>query len=214
MTTVRIWFTKTGEAAYISLLDLQRVMQRSLKRSGIPVWYTMGFNPHIYMTFACPLPLGQESLVESVDIKTETENLPLEEWQQALNKVMPLGIVVTKVCVAECKADVIGFAQYTVRLPMNAANCLDDYNKKDSAIVLKKSKRGQKEIELKEHLKEFQYTEKDGMLETCVVLPAGDGLNLNPSLWISFMQEHYGLNVTEVSVLRTKLFTKTMQEFC
>ena len=51
MNTVRIWFTKTGEASYISLLDLQRVMGRALKRSGLPVWYTLGFNPHIYMTF-------------------------------------------------------------------------------------------------------------------------------------------------------------------
>ena len=50
MTTIRLWFTKTGEASYISLLDLQRVMQRAFKRSGLPAWYTMGFNPHIYMT--------------------------------------------------------------------------------------------------------------------------------------------------------------------
>ena len=63
MTTVRIFFEKCGEAAYISLLDLQRVMGRALKRSGLPVWYTLGFNPHIYMTFTCPLSLGQESLV-------------------------------------------------------------------------------------------------------------------------------------------------------
>ena len=42
MTTIRVWFTKTGEASYISLLDLQRVMQRALKRSGLPVWYTLG----------------------------------------------------------------------------------------------------------------------------------------------------------------------------
>ena len=43
-----------NEASYISLLDMQRVMQRVLKRSGLPVWHTLGFNPHIYMTFACP----------------------------------------------------------------------------------------------------------------------------------------------------------------
>ena len=48
-----------NEASYISLLDMQRVMQRVLKRSGLPVWHTLGFNPHIYMTFACPLSLGQ-----------------------------------------------------------------------------------------------------------------------------------------------------------
>ena len=51
MITVRIRFEKTGEAAYISLLDLQRVFHRILKRSGLPVYYTQGFNPHIYLSF-------------------------------------------------------------------------------------------------------------------------------------------------------------------
>ena len=74
MITVRISFEKKNEASYISLLDLQRVMQRVLKRSGLPVWHTLGFNPHIYMTFACPLSLGQESECECVDVKTEAEN--------------------------------------------------------------------------------------------------------------------------------------------
>ena len=73
MITVRISFEKKNEASYISLLDLQRVMQRVLKRSGLPVWHTLGFNPHIYMTFACPLSLGQESECECVDLKTEAE---------------------------------------------------------------------------------------------------------------------------------------------
>ena len=80
MTTIRVWFTKTGEASYISLLDLQRVMQRALKRSGLPVWYTLGFNPHIYMTFAAPLSLGQESLAETVDFKSEAEGY---DWDAA-----------------------------------------------------------------------------------------------------------------------------------
>ena len=42
MITVRISFEKKNEASYISLLDLQRVMQRVLKRSGLPVWHTLG----------------------------------------------------------------------------------------------------------------------------------------------------------------------------
>ena len=61
MITVRISFKKMNEASYISLLDMQRVMQRVLKRSGLPVWHTLGFNPHIYMTFACPLSLGRRA---------------------------------------------------------------------------------------------------------------------------------------------------------
>ena len=100
MITVRISFEKKNEASYISLLDLQRVMQRVLKRCGLQVWHTLGFNPHIYMTFACPLPLGQESLVESVDFKTEEEHPDFEAWAQALRGVMPTGIEVNRLCPA------------------------------------------------------------------------------------------------------------------
>ena len=93
MITVRISFEKKNEASYISLLDLQRVMQRVLKRSGLPVWHTLGFNPHIYMTFACPLSLGQESECECVDVKTEAEKLRiLPSGRPTLNAIMPTGI--------------------------------------------------------------------------------------------------------------------------
>ena len=55
MHTIRVWFAKRDEACYISHLDLQRVVQRALKLARVPVWYTQGFNPHIYLTFACLL---------------------------------------------------------------------------------------------------------------------------------------------------------------
>ena len=112
MITVRISFEKKNEASYISLLDLQRVMQRVLKRSGLPVWHTLGFNPHIYMTFACPLSLGQESECECVDVKTEAENPDFAQWQTELNAIMPTGIRITHVCPVQMKADLIAFACY------------------------------------------------------------------------------------------------------
>ena len=213
MTTVRIWFTKTGEASYISLLDLQRVMQRSLKRSGLPVWYTLGFNPHIYMTFACPLPLGQESLVESVDVKTEVEQPDLEAWKAALEPVMPLGVSVTAVTLPQCKAEQIASAVYTVRLPAAFAQGLDRYNTLDAAPVLKKSKRGQKEIDLKEHCPRLDYTREGDEVRFEMTLPAGEGLNLNPSLWLGFLQEQCGVDATRAHVLRRRLLTKNSQDF-
>jgi len=96
-----------NEASYISLLDMQRVMQRVLKRSALPVWHTLGFNPHIYMTFACPLSLGQESQCECVDVKTEAENPDFAQWQTALNAIMPAGIEVYRVEPVKMKADAI-----------------------------------------------------------------------------------------------------------
>ena len=44
MKNVRMWFKKGGAAKYISHLDLTHCMGRALKLSGLPIWYTQGFN--------------------------------------------------------------------------------------------------------------------------------------------------------------------------
>ena len=121
MITVRISFEKKNEASYISLLDLQRVMQRVLKRSGLPVWHTLGFNPHIYMTFACPLSLGQESECECVDVKTEAEAPDFEQWKAALNAIMPAGIVITHVGPVQMKADLM--LTHAIASPTGGSGC-------------------------------------------------------------------------------------------
>lgn len=220
MTTVRIWFTKTGEAAYISLLDLQRVMGRALKRSGLPVWYTLGFNPHIYMTFSCPLSLGQESLVESVDVKTEEEAPDFAAWKEALDPVMPAGVAVKKVEPVRLKAEQIGFAEYTIRYRgPAAAAALDSYNRLDHAPVEKKSKRGVRTVDLKEHLPTISYQcekEKAGEPEGAAFslrLPASEALNLNPALLTGFLQQQFGLPAQTASILRTALYTKDGELF-
>lgn len=221
MTTVRIWFTKLNEAAYISLLDLQRVMSRSLKRSGLPVWYTLGFNPHIYMTFACPLALGQESLVESVDVKTEEEAPNLEAWKAALDRVMPAGIRIEKVAYPQKKAEQIGFAEYSIRYCSAAAKAaLDGYNALDAASVEKKTKRGVRSIDLKEYLPRVDYTCQENKagegptLSFTVRLPASEALNLNPALLTGFLQQRFGLPAQAAGILRTALYTKDGTPFC
>lgn len=214
MTTVRIWFTKTGEASYISLLDLQRVMGRSLKRSRLPVWYTLGFNPHIYMTFACPLPLGQESLVECVDVKTEEETLDFTAWVEALNGVMPSGIQVLRVEPAQMKAAKIAFARYTVRCHgAQSAAALDAYNALETAPVEKKSKRGLKTVDLKETVAHIEYHMEEDTAVFELLLPAGESFNLNPGLLMDFIREHCGLE-SHPGILRTALLTEDKQDFC
>ena len=213
MITVRIWFKKQDEASYISLLDLQRVMQRVLKRSRLPVWHTLGFNPHIYMTFSCPLPLGQESLCESVDVKTEEENPDFEAWKASLRAVMPAGIDVFLVEEARMKAERIAEAEYIVALPVSAGSALDAYNAAVSAPVQKKSKRGMKTVELKEYIPAVSYREENGELKIVLRLPASQELNLNPALFIAFLASEYGVSADSASVLRTALLTSSGENF-
>ena len=187
MTTIRVWFTKTGEASYISLLDLQRVMQRALKRSGLPVWYTLGFNPHIYMTFAAPLSLGQESLAETVDFKSEAEGYDWDAAAPALSACLPRGIKVTRIAPAVLDAGDIACAAYEVRYAEKDAQAAcaawEAYNAAPAAEVVKEGKRGKKKtVDLKAHLPEVQLMRKNGGLVVCMRLPAGSVLNVNPVL--------------------------------
>ena len=52
MRSVRIYFSKTGDAKYISHLDLVRCFNRAVARAGIPIFFTEGFNPGPYMTLS------------------------------------------------------------------------------------------------------------------------------------------------------------------
>ena len=218
MRIIRVYFTKTGEASYISLLDLQRVMQRALKRSGLPVWYTLGFNPHIYMTFAAPLSLGQESLCETVDFKTEEETYDWNTAAGLLSGCLPKGIDVVRIAPAILDANNIADAAYSVRYTAgNAAAARaawEAYNAAPRAEVVKEGKRGkQKTIELKRHLPNVQLLAGDGGLTALLRLPAGNTLNLNPVLVLGWLQETQGLPVTAGDILRTGLYTKNGEKF-
>ena len=215
MITVRIRFEKTGEAAYISLLDLQRVFHRILKRSGLPVYYTQGFNPHIYLSFACPLSLGQESLCECCEVKTEAEDPQLDTWCDVLQPYMPRGIKVLSAQQAQNKVAEIDHASYLVTLPASAAAALDAYNAAENAMVVKKTKRGQKTLDLKAYLDRIAYTVEGDTLHFTAVLPCGSGeaLNLNPALLTDFLREQGAAPVWQCRVVRTHLYNKAGKDF-
>ncbi len=91
MPTIRVKFSKGEEVKYISHLDLMRTIYRVVRRSGIPVSYSHGFNPHQEISFGAPLPLGVTSEAEYVDIKLEKDVLP-ENIVKMFNSEAPPGI--------------------------------------------------------------------------------------------------------------------------
>lgn len=66
---LRFRFAKTGSLALLSHLDLVRLMERALRRSGLPVSFTGGFHPLPRVQFALALPLGAEADGEWMDIE-------------------------------------------------------------------------------------------------------------------------------------------------
>jgi radical SAM-linked protein len=88
---VRIAFTKVEEAKYIAHLDLARVFERSIRRAGIRMAYSEGFNPHPKISFGSALAVGVEGEREYVDIELVQE-LSLKEILGRLQEQLPKGI--------------------------------------------------------------------------------------------------------------------------
>ena len=66
-------FEKAPRLRHIGHLDLMRAMQRALRRSGLPLRYSQGFNPHILLTFAAPLSVGMPGKREIMEVPIEGE---------------------------------------------------------------------------------------------------------------------------------------------
>ena len=90
---VMVKYARQGGGAYLSHLDMQRAFQRILRRSGLPVAYSQGFNPHIIMSFASPLSVGYETQGDYMEFRLDRD-MTAEEIKSALSSVMPPSISV------------------------------------------------------------------------------------------------------------------------
>ena len=81
-------FEKGERIRHIGHLDIQRSVQRGLRRSGLPVAYSQGFNPHILITFASALSTGACGKREIMDV-TMAEDVGEEEFLARMNRAMP-----------------------------------------------------------------------------------------------------------------------------
>ena len=94
----RILFEKTGNAVYISHLDLMRLFQRAFKRGGLNLKHTQGFSPRAMVSIALPLSVGVESVCEILDYElVGQDELSFEEIRDRLNRTMPSGVRVLEV---------------------------------------------------------------------------------------------------------------------
>lgn len=217
MLLIRVGFTKEQESCYISHLDLQRAIQRALKKAGVPLWYTQGFNPHIYLTFALPLSLGQSSTCESFDYKCEEDAFDADSVYYELNKALPRGITVYDVHPAVMDPNEIEYARYLVRVEGESGPVCEKLAAMKAlpeAIVYKKTKRGvDKPVNLSEYFIRWEVTPTAEGALLDLTLPAGNRFNLNPDLLVDYMAKHYDIQPVDVSICRTAVYNANFENF-
>lgn len=216
---VRMSFQKTGMAKFISHLDTVRCITRAMKRACVPIWYTEGFNPHAFLTFAMPLSLGFESLCETVDFRL-MEEVDLEELAERINNALPVDITVKEIYVHETSPNDIRWAEYKIIFNNPDALLLDKAESvlsADEIMVLKKAKQGRKKVEkevnIKEHIKSFELNNEDGKLILNTVLSSGTSININPMLLIGALVKDTQTDEQDVDIIKIQSYTENMEIF-
>jgi radical SAM-linked protein len=100
---VRITFAKGDALRYISHLDLARTWERVLRRAGLPVAYSQGFNPRQRFQIAAALPVGVVGRAELLDVWL-VEPLSPEEILDRLGPALPSGLEVSRVVEVELRS--------------------------------------------------------------------------------------------------------------
>ena len=216
---VRISFQKTGMAKFISHLDTVRCITRAMKRACVPIWYTEGFNPHAFLTFAMPLSLGFESLCETVDFRL-MEETDLTELAERINNALPVDITVKEIYVYDTSPNDIRWAEYKIIFNNPDELLLAQAEKilsSEEIMVLKKSKKGrnkvEKEVNIKEHIKSFELSEDSGKLILNTILSSGTSVNINPMLLIGALVKDTQTDEQDVDIIKVQSYTEYMEIF-
>jgi len=96
ITRIRVQYAKGSSLRFTGHLDMQRIWERTLRRSGLPLHYSQGFHSRTRLNLASALPLGFTSEVELLDFWMEHPQ-PLEEVHDKLTSAAPPGLVIKSV---------------------------------------------------------------------------------------------------------------------
>ncbi len=217
MLRLRATFEKSGRAKYISHLDLNRCMLRIFRRSKLPVWYTEGFNPHPYYSFALALSLGFESSCEIMDFNITDDNMSLVEIRERLNAVMPEGMRILEVAIQQKKITAIAKAEYEFSLISEEVTELFKSVKKlmeqHEIFIEKKTKKGIKTVDLKPDMEILRCELNGGAVDMAMRLPAGTQTNYNPMLFVEALKKNCSLHFETSNIRRTKILCGNNENF-
>ncbi|MDD6603479.1 MAG: TIGR03936 family radical SAM-associated protein [Eubacteriales bacterium] len=220
MREIRLRFSKTGQAKYISHLDTNRVFSRAISRAKLRIWYTEGFNPHAYMSFSLPLSLGVESLCENVDIRLLDE-VSNDEVMRRMNDALPTGIRVVDVYDDFLPSGEIAYSDYVYKIEFDdndlALEKIKSVLDGDTIMALKKGKQGKrrvlKETDIKAFIEKYNVSVRENNVVINIRLLAGPEKNLNPALLFDTLIRLIDMDYQWKSIARINLLTKDFKEY-
>ena len=192
----RLLFEKTGNAVWISHLDLMRVFQRAFKRAGLPLTHTQGFNPRPSVSIALPLSVGTESHCELLDFDLDGESVASNEICSRLNGTLIDGVRVLQVyengrklrdlALMECSVTL----EYDTPLADGAGELLEKLFVSKQLFVPKKTKNGMQDQDIIPMIRKLSVCRRsDNQLELNALICCQNP-TLNPMQLVSAIDLH------------------------
>ena len=216
----RLLFEKTGNAVWMSHLDLMRLFQRAFKRAGLPLTHTQGFNPRPSVSIALPLSVGVESVCELLDFDLDGETVPCGEIYTRLNNALVSGVQVRQVYEVGKKIKELSYLhcvvtlEYDSGIPVNVETALIELFAKESLLVSKKSKNGMQEqdiIPMIQKLAVMRSSDREVVLD-CVVCCQNP--TLNPMQLVAAIERYLpAYKPNFVKCRRIEVYDKNMTVF-
>ena len=199
MPDIRVYFTKTGDLKYISHLDLQRAMARLLIRSGLPIVYTEGFNPHPRLNIALPLSVYQEGEREVMDFRLSEEVPPSTVCEKLNARMFPGSSIVGAEYLSGKNAP--KSAVYRLELATDVPGSKFARAFEGEMKIIKRSKSGEKEVDIAPMVKLISVTPDEGGLTARMELPASGSDYLNPA----YVAAYFGDSVKVRRIVRENI---------
>ncbi len=221
--TLRVKFKKLGRLQYISHLDLVRTVMKVLVRSGLPLKYTEGFNPKPKLSFAAPLPTGAESVCEFMDIRL-SEYIDTDKALAMLNANLTDELLATEAYYPERKFTDLAYLSYRIVVNTEGksetlANRINEYLESDGLYILKKTKSGEREVDIKPQIKEAKaYFDGENIVIDCI-LSSSPSSFLSPELFVRLLRAGTGIlsarNIMSesYSIMRNEAYLADMSVF-
>ena len=182
----RLLFEKTGNAVWISHLDLMRLFQRAFKRAGLPLKHTQGFNPRPSVSIALPLSVGVASHCELLDFDLDGEKISCDEIHIRLNQTLVEGVKVLSVYEDGRAIKHLSFLDSVITLeydngvPASAREEIEKLFTQESLTVEKKSKNGMIQQDIIPMIRSVTVTQADDHTLTLALRACCQNPTLNP----------------------------------
>lgn len=166
MQRLRIRYAKRGRLRFASHRDFSRAFERALVRSGLPMAYSSGFNPHPRISYAGAAPTGAASEAEYLEIGLAAAVDP-QQAGVALDEVLPDGFDVLAVVESPggALADRLQASRWWLDLAVPAElaeRAVAAFLDSDEVLVQRMTKKGLREFDARRAVTSLRVEVRDG----------------------------------------------------